>query len=328
IVYVPGNHDRLCNVYPSLRRRAREALGLAVHDGPFDHAYLDLDHAVYARHGQEWDSFNFEGSEALSYRTFETVPLEDYVQLPIGDLMASEVASRLPGTVRENLHENHPDRDLLYRRFQDLFDVRPLVSILEWLSYQASRYDGTVQSAVNDGMRQVGERFHEIPFVRHWIDRHDQIRNPFDEGDQLQLLLFMLETIKFTRFDRSLRRIERAEVAQEERYGVKAFEDFRRLDTDPELRDGVLFVLYGHTHKADQKAVGVAGEGSRERVRMYLNTGTWRPVHRQAVSGLGFTSWASLTYTIVYAAGEQAWGKGIAHHPTFETWTGAFRTPR
>src|SRR5439155_2698839 len=95
IVYVPGNHDRLCNVYPSLRRRAREALGLAAHDGPFDHAYLDLDHAVYARHGQEWDSFNFEGSEAFSYRTFETVPLEDYVEIPIGDLMSSEVASRL-----------------------------------------------------------------------------------------------------------------------------------------------------------------------------------------------------------------------------------------
>ena len=26
-VYVPGNHDRLCNLYPSLRERVRRALG-------------------------------------------------------------------------------------------------------------------------------------------------------------------------------------------------------------------------------------------------------------------------------------------------------------
>src|SRR5262245_38350994 len=80
-------------------------------DEPFETTYIDVDHGVIARHGQEWDAFNFEGSEAFKLREYVPVPLEDYLRVPIGDLIACEIASRIPGVVRDNLGEDHPSRD-------------------------------------------------------------------------------------------------------------------------------------------------------------------------------------------------------------------------
>jgi len=325
IVYIPGNHDRLCNLYPSLRKRSREVLGLPPSDEPFDTTYVDVDHGVIARHGQEWDAFNFEGSEAFKLREYVQVPLEDYLRVPIGDLIACEIASRIPGVVRDNLGEDHPNREILYRRFQDLFDVRPLMSVIQWLGYQTAGHDEKVQKAIDQSVRDVGDSFSKIPFVDSWIDRHDTIRNPFDEGDVMQMLIFLMETIRFSRFDRSLDRIDKAERAQEERYAAKAAEDFARLDADPDLRDGILFAIYGHTHRPDQQAIGVVGSPPNERYRMYLNTGTWRPVHRQGVTREGFINWMNITYTAILKPGEVNWGGRTNRYPTFETWTGALK---
>ena len=102
-----------------------------------------------------------------------------------------------------------------------------MMAIMEWLNYQADRNDETVQRAVNEAVRRVGHEFQEIPFVPDWINRHDQARNPFDEGDVLQMLLFIMDSIKFTRFDRSLRQVEGAEKNQEDKFASSS----RRLPT-------------------------------------------------------------------------------------------------
>jgi hypothetical protein len=58
---------------------------------------------------------------------------------------------------------------------------------------------------------------------------------------------------------------------------------------------------------------------------MYLNTGTWRPVHRQGVTREGFVNWVNITYTAIYRPGEVNWGGRTNRYPTFETWTGALK---
>src|SRR2546430_13142832 len=52
--YLVGNHDRLSNATPGVRRRIREILGLQG-DAPFKHAVLFDDPAVLVRHGHEYD---------------------------------------------------------------------------------------------------------------------------------------------------------------------------------------------------------------------------------------------------------------------------------
>ena len=67
-IYIPGNHDRLCNKYESLRQKARACLGIRRPEGlPFDHQFTDPEHGVLARHGHEFDKFNFEGGDSYGY---------------------------------------------------------------------------------------------------------------------------------------------------------------------------------------------------------------------------------------------------------------------
>ncbi len=42
-VYVVGNHDRLCNLYPTLRKHAREALGIPGESEEFSYVFEDKD---------------------------------------------------------------------------------------------------------------------------------------------------------------------------------------------------------------------------------------------------------------------------------------------
>jgi len=57
--------------------------------------YDDLDYGnkygVLARHGHEYDVWNYEGSDNFND--------SDYAQVPIGDLITTEIAARLPCTV-------------------------------------------------------------------------------------------------------------------------------------------------------------------------------------------------------------------------------------
>jgi UDP-2,3-diacylglucosamine pyrophosphatase LpxH len=324
-VYVPGNHDRLCNLYPSLRRKVRATLGLPASDEPFPHSFLDSEHRVYARHGQEWDLFNFEGSETFSLLHHVEIPLADYLRTPIGDLVAAEFISKVPILALEELPEQEADRALIVDRLRHLFDVRPMVGIVQWLSYQLTRYDDRLRGIVNGAVRRAAAEFSEIPFVQEWIAAHDRWANPFDEADRLKLLLALMESWRVLDSRQMLRLLEMGIGADEgEHYAARASEDFRRLDADPASRGEILCVLYGHTHGALQRGIDVIGDPPRELYRVYANTGTWRPVHRQSHSKRGFVVSKSLTYSIVYKPGEKILDRRIAQVPALETWSGGF----
>jgi hypothetical protein len=97
-LYIPGNHDRLTNLYPSLRDAARSILDVTVApstvqgdpDGEwwFLNEYLDEKHGVFARHGHQYDPLNFGGGNDFTR--------EGHLQVPIGDLLAVEFATKLP----------------------------------------------------------------------------------------------------------------------------------------------------------------------------------------------------------------------------------------
>lgn len=318
-VYVPGNHDRLCNLYPSLRRRTRELLGIPASDEPFEHFFLDVEHGVFARHGQEWDAFNFEGSDALALRSFQRVPRGDYMKTPIGDVMAAEFASKMPVYVLEYLADDYPHRHRVAERMRNLFDVRPLVGMVNWLFYQVTQYEGPVQSAINQAMSQAAEEMSQIPFVRTWIDEND--KRGFDDADRLQLLLRILRSFKMTRLEKPLGKALEGRHGGDE-YAVRALEDLHRLDSEPELRDRILYVLYGHTHNPCQFPIGAIGDPPDERYRLYFNTGTWRPHHLQSITKQDFVSWRNITYVLFYRPGETVSGGGTMSYPAVESWTG------
>ncbi|MEP7220973.1 MAG: hypothetical protein ABI876_18755, partial [Bacteroidota bacterium] len=78
VILMPGNHDRIINLYPSVRDAVRDILGVTVARGTVEgnpdgewwylNEYLDEAHGVFARHGQQFDFWNYGGGADLSRR--------------------------------------------------------------------------------------------------------------------------------------------------------------------------------------------------------------------------------------------------------------------
>ncbi|MBI3927395.1 MAG: hypothetical protein HY319_17790 [Armatimonadetes bacterium] len=323
-IFIPGNHDRLCNLFPSLRRRVRQCLGISGDLEPFPHYLLDPEYAAIARHGHEWDTMNFEGAEAFQQdREAFHPPPEEYLEVPIGDLLAAEFATRLPVKVREHL-DGTQGATRIYENFRNLFDIRPFNAVVPWVSYQVKMYDEKVKEAISRAVREVAAEFNGIPFVSRWHRKHDKWYRPFDACNQVAMTFQLLQSFQLNRFERlvpTMGRLGRL-MDQGDNYATEAAREFERLDRDPELRGRLLYVLYGHSHFPGQRAIEVGEDGAE---RVYINTGTWRPIYEQSQTQRGFVAWKNLTYTVLYRPGERTSGGWELKNPAFETWTGAVK---
>ena len=321
-LFIPGNHDRLVNEFPYLRRRVRETLGMNGGDAPFPHHILDLEHGVFARHGHEWDPFSFEGSAALDSGEHIEVPDEDYRKMPVADPMGCEFASRLAPLVVEHLGSDHPAHNSIAHHMRAIVDVRPLQAAMRWAAWQVAKFDDFEAEAINRAIRDAAAGLREIPFVRDWIDSHDRIG--VDRADFFQLLTRCLASFEVMEHERVLSILDEVSAEKRDIDPEVAVRDFERLDRHPEIGNHVYYLLYGHTHAAEQQPVGVIGAPPDERYRVYFNTGTWRPVHRPLASArAGFASWKEMTYVLVHRPGERTSGGGTLPYPAAESWTGA-----
>jgi hypothetical protein len=280
---------------------------------------LDVEHGVFARHGQEFDRLNFEGSE--EYDAGELIiPEEAYRTMPIGDAMACEYASKIAPLVAAMLPQDHPNRARIAERMRDVVDVRPLAGMVRWALWQATQVDKSTLKTVIRAMSQAADDVHDLEFTKRWIEKHDRLG--WDEADHFQAFLGILRTFGIGNYRRALSIGDKlSALSGSDRYARGAVEDFKRLDAHPEGKD-VYYVLYGHTHGARQIPLQVLGDPPNERYRVYFNTGTWRPTHRMLLNGDGFASWKEITYLIVYKPGEVVSGGTVMTYPAVESWTG------
>jgi hypothetical protein len=293
-------------------------------DEAFPWVLLVPEYGVYGRHGHEFDPYNYEGTPTFGGLGDGKAEHAAYLDMPIGDVIASEFASKLPVLIRQHADETGLQTDILVNKFRQLFDVRPLAAIVDWLELQRMKQPTSIEAVINGSMRECAADFCDLPFVRTWIDRHDDWNDPFDEADKLQMLFGLLRRFGFTPMRSALALAKGGAEAHEAHYPEMAQRDLAQLDLEPDLRGRILYPIYGHTHTPFQSAVGVIDSGRDELYRVYLNTGTWRPSHRHTLNDTGFVTWNNLTVTYVYGPGEIVASGESFGHPTFETWTGAF----
>lgn len=311
-IYIPGNHDRLCAQFPSLLRKAQQALGTA--PSPVLHAYRDLSYGVLARHGHERDVFNYEGSGALSD--------EDYAQVPIGDVVATELVARLPYTImRHSKIRSLPEatQEALRRNLQQIENVRPLHATLHWLFYQIQRHEW-LRDVVEDAVDEVVARFNALPFVRDWYRRHDRWPNPLDEADQIQAVLFLLDKFRVTRMGGLLALAEALKGIRPRPAEEAARKELAEAGPD------VYYLVYGHTHQPTQVPMQIAQTADGKPMeRVYLNTGCWGTRHVEAADG-GFVSWKQMAYVIFHTEDEDLPpGEERRGFPSFETWSATLK---
>lgn len=310
-IYVPGNHDRLCNQYPSLREKASKHLGAPVKKDPLDYSFQDPAYGVFCRHGHEYDPFNYEGGASYEHH--------DYMRVPIGDPITTELVAKLPWKIMQ-----HPavkklpakTRNKLKRNFQEIENVRPFSATLEWLLYQV-KSNLSIREAIEDSVDEVIQEFNKLPFVKKWYERHDKWLDFLDEADKIQAFLFLLEKFKVFSFERWMPLLERLKSKfSGEEFLEAAEKEYNHLDKK------IRYIVYGHTHQPCQVPIRLVLKEARPPLQhVYLNSGTWRARYHKCRQGLGFIGWKNLTYLVFYTKEERQ-----GEFPAFETWSGTLKT--
>jgi UDP-2,3-diacylglucosamine pyrophosphatase LpxH len=308
-IYLPGNHDRLCNKYQSLRDKVCKSMGIPLRTTPFDHHFQDVEYAVFARHGHEYDKFNYEGSISYDY--------QDYMRVPIGDPIITELVAKLPWKIMQNKKIKKlpkKEREALRRNFQDIENVRPFSAVIEWLLYQVKK-SLRLKDVIEDSIDEVIEEFERLKFVNQWYKHHDKWDDFLDEADKIQSVLFLLKKFKIFPMEKLIPYLARVSGSFAEDDNLKAAADeYAHLD------NRIRYIVYGHTHEAKQVAIRVREDTKEPKEQVYLNTGTWRTRYYKTTEGLGFIGWKNLSYVSFFKKEERR-----TDVPIFETWTGTLK---
>jgi UDP-2,3-diacylglucosamine pyrophosphatase LpxH len=320
LFYIPGNHDRLVNKYSSLRVKVCKHLAIPLEwqnpADPFPHTYEDLRYSIFARHGHEFDVYNYESGASYT--------LPDYERVPIGDPITTELVARLPYEVDLYLQGQGmsiDERRPIKARLQEIENVRPLGAVIEWLLYRVQQEEEPiVRQAIEASIDKAVNLFNGLNYVKLWYERHRRWDNPIDEADKIQTFLFLLTKIRLSTLDELMHFLQKVKDA-----GFFAKDDLREAAPRefPQLDPRFRYVVYGHTHEplvAAMRSDPSLAEDDRPLEKVYLNTGTWRARDYQADEDRSFMSWKNMTYVIFYRDDERKRRKA-----DFETWTGALK---
>ncbi len=324
IVYVPGNHDRLCNLLPETRQRIRECfrIGLTDADGnysddAFEWEYTETDHRVYAYHGCQLDEFNWRPPIG-----------SDQPESPPGDALTAMLLSRIPGDVYDVLLRDGVDDDCaagVRDNLKVIFDVRPVRAILPFIFREIDAHAKTPETfrGVLEGISVSLGKFRAMPFVRRSCRRVWKLR----------LLLAFLSLVVNVPWMPALNAAMFVLWPIIKCFRGRSIDDYLDEASDhvkPSDGDRIDYVVAGHTHEPVQRAVHVdrgerADDDPKRKAKIreciYLNTGTWRPRYEGAHNYNGFIAMKGLSHVVIYSP--LARTEDMTR--TVETWTGMLK---
>ena len=301
LIYFPGNHDRIINLHPPLRKRVRELLGQpSTANPPFEHYYSSDDYGVLIFHGHEYDSFNFagkvpaEGIRKIDTASYGLPTLGDFVTIDITTAFAYEYRKRYGKELKSD--KTH---QAIYCKLLEYDDVRPQSKVMDFL--QADFPCGT-------------ESWKLIWPVVHTTFKK-ALGNKFlysNVGVWGNVLAF-------------LRIIPMQVIAKIIIKLLCSIHTNNKLPCEYALDEQYLsessgrYVVAGHTHSP---TVEFLRKRNDKKEVFFFDTGTWRQQIRRCVDNKTFSRAKALTYVIFYKKDEDPSRKNELKDYSFDYWSG------
>ncbi|MFB3922932.1 MAG: hypothetical protein ACE145_14500 [Terriglobia bacterium] len=305
--YMVGNHDWFYHLpgaaYDEIRKSVVAAAGLANDPGaPFPHDPSEspaiqqalVDHRVFARHGDIFDSFNFDHDRNRS-------SLGDAIVIELLNRFPQEVARQLGGDLSAECQAG----------LKEIDNVRPLIVVPVWVNglLQMTCGDpGTIQK-VKGIWDKLADDFMGLNFVR----THSSTLDLFDDVDRLEWALKFSRGVSLAHLSHLLTWIKEKFLARDESYFKFA------LNEQAFKNRSARYIVYGHTHHYEIVPLDAAVMPSGILNQIYINSGTWRAVHELAQAHpeeQEFLGYKVMTYLSFYREDERG-------GQPFETWTGS-----
>jgi len=305
IYYMNGNHDWYFHLpgeaYNAIRGKVIDGLGLSNPNCPFPYSIDELpeleqilqEHSVYARHGDFYDSFNFNSSKGRCYST-------------LGDAVAVKLIDRFPTAVHRELGEKlSPD---CITQLREIVNIRPPLLAPTWInSLLRQNCEPSLAQEIKAIWNDLANDFLKDPFVR----AHDR-RFRFDTVDGLEALLFITKNASFDMISNLMTFFTRHFWGGNLSFAKNALNEKPMQDHD------VRFVVYGHTHHQEVAPLDIHRQHDVPLSEICFNTGTWHALHTATETNPQFVNFVSY-YTMTYVAffkGNERRGK------SYETWSG------
>jgi UDP-2,3-diacylglucosamine pyrophosphatase LpxH len=317
--YMVGNHDWYYHLkgeaFDQIRQEIITALGLSNPPSPFpfdlrktnpaspwekDEApaieRLFRDYRVFCRHGDYYDSFNFDAEHGRNQAT-------------LGDAFTMEVCNRYPEELRRVPGLNPQ----IITNLQHITNVRPSLATPLWISGQIQRLsdEHLLKEVSEKKLKKIwddlADKFVRLEFVKS-KDRPFKI----DIVDKMQAAIKISELISLEMLDKLIYRIQKRRIFG----GDSSFAE-NALKEPAFLDDTARYIVYGHTHHQETVPLDFDEHGGNQ---IYFNSGTWHTyfdLARKNPQEKKFVPYKALSYITFYKDNEH-------DDRHFETWTGAY----
>ncbi len=307
--YMVGNHDWFYHLpgpaYDIIRQTVVEAIGLANSaQEPFPHDLAELptiqalcqQHRVFARHGDIFDLYNYEGDRNTS---------------SLGDAVVVDLLNRFSVEVMARLGDELPKE--CFEGLKEIDNVRPTLIAPVWVNsilLRACR-DKTLIAKIKQIWDNLADEFINLPFVR----ARDSAINLFDSVDKLEWAL---------KFSKGVSPQFASQVVTwiQEKLARGGVTHFQNALAESAFQDRTArYIVHGHTHHQeivplDSFYSNLLGTSIDQ---IYFNSGTWRRVHELAkarVMEQEFIGYHVMTYLAFFKNDERR-GR------PFESWSGS-----
>jgi len=316
--YMVGNHDWYYHLkgeaFDRIRQEIINALGLSNPPSPFPFDLRKVDansewkqdeapdierlfrqYKVFCRHGDYYDSFNFNMQRGRDVAT-------------LGDAFTMEVCNRYPEELKRK-PDMKPD---IVDNLRHITNVRPALATPLWISGQIRRLSnehvltGMNEKDIKRIWDDLCDKFINLQFVR------DKDTPLFDMVDKMELAIKVSKLISLETLDNLIYKIQNRRLFG----GDNSFAEFAL--NEPSFRDDTArYIVYGHTHHQETIPLDYDDHGGNQ---IYFNSGTWHTyfdLARKNPKEKKFVPYKALTYITFYMDDEH-------DDRHFETWTGAY----
>jgi len=316
--YMVGNHDWYYHLkgpaFDQIRQEIINKMGLSNPPTPFPHDLRKLDPAsawdadespeldrlfrqykVFCRHGDCYDSFNFDSENGRDYAT-------------LGDVFTMEVCNRYP----EELRRKPNIKTEIVDNLRHLTNVRPALATPLWITGQIRKLstENKLLEAGENQLKKIWDELADNFLTLDFVKNKDKFG--IDMVDKMQLAIKISKLVSFETIDNLIYKLQNRGVSG----GDHSFAEFA-LKEPAFTHNDARYIIYGHTHHHETIPLDYDLVGGNQ---IYFNSGTWHTYYdlaRKDPKEKKFIPYKALTYITFFKENEH-------DERHFETWSGAY----
>ena len=307
IYYMVGNHDWFFHLrgegYNIIRQQVIQAMGLQNQPTPIPYEPQEWDelvglfekYRIFARHGDFYDRWSYNSELGRDAAT-------------LGDALSIELINRFPEEIEKRLGDALPSH--FYRGLHEMINVRPNVAVPLWIGSQIRNFGimDKVEGALKEIWNKLVLDFLHLDFIRGLESRW----NPFDNVDELSLVLKLTRWTSIENFNRVIMLIKKRLFRDEASLSKYAMKERAFISREAD------FIVYGHTHHHEIIPLDAYHRSGKEIFQFMVNTGTWRSCYdltRYHPEQQKFLPYQLMSYLAFFTGDER-------HGRRHEAWSG------